>query len=109
MHNTIESIRNSFRSDLINIATEQDLETVRVKYLGRQGILADLMTQLKDLSADDKKTFGPACNQLKAEFQELKTFLSAVFPAFAGLSTSNQRKIIDCFKPKVLMKCIHSW
>ena len=71
MHSTIESIRNNFRSDLINVNNHQDLEVIRVKYLGRQGILADLMTQLKDLSADDKKTFGPACNQLKAEFQEL--------------------------------------
>jgi phenylalanyl-tRNA synthetase alpha chain len=83
MHNTIESIRNSFRSDLINVATEQDLETIRVKYLGRQGILADLMTQLKDLSTEDKKTFGPACNQLKTEFQELHQQTQAILFARA--------------------------
>ncbi|MDP3788572.1 MAG: phenylalanine--tRNA ligase subunit alpha [Candidatus Chromulinivorax sp.] len=71
MHNKIKEIQQNFRSDLINITTQQDLEAIRVKYLGRQGILADLMTELKDLSAEDKKTFGPACNQLKTEFQDL--------------------------------------
>lgn len=71
MQNTIQAIQQNFRSDLINVTTQQDLEAVRVKYLGRQGILADLMTELKDLSAEDKKTFGPACNQLKVEFQDL--------------------------------------
>ena len=78
MHNTITSIQNNFRSDLINITTQQELETIRVKYLGRQGILADLMTQLKNLSAEDKKTFGPACNQLKIEFQELHQQTQAI-------------------------------
>jgi phenylalanyl-tRNA synthetase alpha chain len=81
MHSTIESIRNNFRSDLINVTTQQDLESIRVKYLGRQGILADLMTQLKDLPAEDKKTFGPACNQLKAEFQELHQQTQAILVA----------------------------
>ena len=71
MHNKIKDIQQNFRSDLINVATQQDLETIRIKYLGRQGILADLMTELKDLPAEDKKTFGPACNQLKTEFQDL--------------------------------------
>jgi len=71
MHNKIKDIQQNFRSDLINVSTQQDLETIRIKYLGRQGILADLMTELKDLAAEDKKTFGPACNQLKTEFQDL--------------------------------------
>lgn len=71
MQNKIKSIQQNFRSDLINVTTQQDLEAIRIKYLGRQGILADLMTELKDLSADDKKVFGPLCNQLKAEFQDL--------------------------------------
>ena len=71
MHNKIKNIQHNFRSDLINVTTQQDLEAIRINYLGRQGILADLMTELKDLSADDKKTFGPLCNQLKVEFQDL--------------------------------------
>ena len=71
MHKKIEEIQNHFRSELLNVQTAQELETVRVKYLGRQGILADLMIELKELSPDDKRIFGPLCNQLKAEFQQL--------------------------------------
>ncbi|MBV8660772.1 MAG: phenylalanine--tRNA ligase subunit alpha [Candidatus Dependentiae bacterium] len=71
MQNKIKDIQQNFTSDLINVRTEQDLEAIRIKYLGRQGILADLMTELKDLSAEDKKTFGPLCNAIKVEFQNL--------------------------------------
>jgi phenylalanyl-tRNA synthetase alpha chain len=71
MHNKIIEIQNSFRSDLIHVNTQQDLETIRIKYLGRQGILADLMTELKNMAAEDKKIFGPLCNSLKIEFQNL--------------------------------------
>lgn len=71
MNDTIKKIQQDFNNDLINVTTQQELEVVRVKYLGRQGILAELMTELKNLSADDKKVFGPLCNQLKVEFQNL--------------------------------------
>lgn len=71
MHNKIEAIQKKFRDDINNVITQQDLETVRVTYLGRQGILTDLMTELKSMSADDKRVFGPICNQLKVEFQDL--------------------------------------
>lgn len=71
MNEKIKNIQHNFSSDLINVVTQQDLEAVRVKYLGRQGILAELMTELKSLSHDDKKIFGPLCNQLKIDFQNL--------------------------------------
>lgn len=71
MDHKIKTIQQNFSSDLINVTTQQDLETIRVKYLGRQGILTDLMTELKDLSTEDKRVFGPLCNQLKIEFQNL--------------------------------------
>jgi len=71
MHKRIEQIRFDFTNALMNVATHHDLEAIRITYLGRQGILVDLMTDLKNLSADDKKTFGPLCNVIKVEFQDL--------------------------------------
>ncbi|AXK60332.1 phenylalanine--tRNA ligase subunit alpha [Candidatus Chromulinivorax destructor] len=71
MHNKIEAIQTKFRNDINSVVTQQDLESVRITYLGRQGILTDLMTELKSMSADDKRVFGPICNQLKVEFQDL--------------------------------------
>jgi len=73
MQNKIQKIKQDFTSELINVLTKQDLETIRVTYLGRQGIIVDLMKELKNLSPEDKKTFGPLCNQLKVEFQNLHT------------------------------------
>lgn len=71
MQSRIKEIQSNFRLDLANVVTQQDLEAVRVKYLGRQGILVDIMSQLKDMSADEKRVYGPICNQLKVEFQDL--------------------------------------
>lgn len=71
MHNKIQTIQEKFQTDLMNVKNHQDLETIRIAYLGRQGILADLMAELKNMSLDDKKVFGPACNQLKVNFQDL--------------------------------------
>ena len=39
----------------------------------------------------------------KAEFLVLLDFLTQIFPDFANLSNSQQRKIIDCFKPVVIL------
>jgi len=39
----------------------------------------------------------------KEEFVELQAFLSIIFTDFRTLSASQQRKIIDCFKPVVFL------
>ena len=44
----------------------------------------------------------------KAEFQELLGFLPEVFVDFAEASTSQQRKIVDCFKAVVRPVYSHS-
>lgn len=71
MQNRINDIQKKFINELNNVVTQQDLENVRVAYLGRQGFITEIMTELKSMSADDKRTFGPICNQLKVEMQNL--------------------------------------
>ncbi|MGC2310453.1 MAG: phenylalanine--tRNA ligase subunit alpha [Candidatus Babeliaceae bacterium] len=45
--------------------SENELEQVRIKYLGRHGLLPELVALLKDLSPDEKKIWGPQLNALK--------------------------------------------
>jgi len=71
MQNRINDIQKNFINELNNVVTQKDLENVRVAYLGRQGFITEIMTELKSMSADDKRTFGPICNQLKVEMQNL--------------------------------------
>lgn len=48
----------------------ENLEAVRIEYLGRQGIIAQqIMPELKKLSLEEKQIFGPIINQLKEQSQ----------------------------------------
>jgi phenylalanyl-tRNA synthetase alpha chain len=64
---TLDTISGSFWHDLKSAKTESDLEAVRLKYLSRNGIFAELMSQLKELSLEEKKEFGPVLNTLKQQ------------------------------------------
>ncbi len=45
------------------------LESIKVKYLGKKGFFSDLMTSLKDVSADEKPKFGQIINSAKTKIQ----------------------------------------
>lgn len=72
--NTIKELlakhEEQFLHDLALVKTEDDLEAVRIKHLGRQGIISSLMQQLKDLSLDEKRLYGPLFNGLKERVQK---------------------------------------
>lgn len=63
----IDDLKKEFLQNLENAKTEQDLEALRVQYLGRTGKITDLMQLLKSFSLEEKKEFGPMLNELKAE------------------------------------------
>ncbi len=45
----------------------QELEQIRVEYLGKSGLITGLLKGMKDLSIEEKKTFGQEVNALKDE------------------------------------------
>lgn len=55
----------------IEAASDADaLEAVRIRYLGRKGLLPDLMKQLKDVEPAQRPEAGKRLNELKNAFQE---------------------------------------
>ncbi|MGB8367024.1 MAG: phenylalanine--tRNA ligase subunit alpha [Candidatus Babeliales bacterium] len=63
-------LKEEFIQALTKVETEQDLEQIRVLFLGRQGNIAALINQFKKLSIAEKKLLGPELNQLKTDIQE---------------------------------------
>jgi phenylalanyl-tRNA synthetase alpha chain len=61
----ISLLHQEFNTALTTAATEQALETVRIAFLGRSGTISTLMASLKNLSLEEKREFGPLCNELK--------------------------------------------
>ncbi len=49
----------------------QELEQIRVEFLGKNGLITGLLKGMKDLSIEEKKTFGQEVNVLKTEAAEL--------------------------------------
>ena len=65
MEQKIKNLKSKFESELENIKDLSELENVRVAYLGKKGSVTDLLKAMKDLSVEDKKTFGQRVNELK--------------------------------------------
>ena len=63
----IKSLKEQFAQELSTAKNSADLENLRVSYLGKKGSITDLMKLMKDLSNEDKKSFGQMVNQLKTE------------------------------------------
>ena len=67
----IQDIRTSSSEEISSSGTLQELEEVRVKYLGRKGALTGVLKSLSSLSADEKRTIGKEANILRGEIENL--------------------------------------
>lgn len=78
----IEGIKSSFNNDLTACQTLAALQDLKVKYLGKSGMLTALLKGIKDLSAEERPIFGAKVNELRnmfeAELAEKTSALKAV-------------------------------
>ncbi|MCL4361013.1 phenylalanine--tRNA ligase subunit alpha [Candidatus Dependentiae bacterium] len=65
----ILNFETNFYNALKSAQTEEDLEQLRLTFLSRSGQLANLMSILKGLSDEEKRTLGPKLNKLKEAAQ----------------------------------------
>ena len=67
----IKSVKNDFLTDLDAFQTKNAvLSDIRQKYLGRNGLIADLFKQLGQVSNEDRPKYGQLLNQLKVDITE---------------------------------------
>ena len=70
MESKLTAVKEQFLSELAKAENSQDLEAIRVAYLGKKGFVTELMKEMKNLSNEDKKTFGQKITVLKGEVTE---------------------------------------
>ena len=51
----------------LSAQSEQELETLRIKYLSKKGLINDLMADFRNVSADQKREVGMRINELKTQ------------------------------------------
>ena len=61
-----ENLLSQLKSELSSCTFLSDLELTKIKYLGRNGIINDLIKKIKDIPNDKKKEYGQQVNQLKS-------------------------------------------
>lgn len=61
----IETFKKEYAQALEKATTSEQLESVRITFLARNSLITPLMDQLKSLSPEEKRTFGPLLNDLK--------------------------------------------
>jgi phenylalanyl-tRNA synthetase alpha chain len=67
----INLVQAQIENDLAALTSAQELESVRVKYLGRKGILAELTGLFGTLKPEERGPFGKQVNSLKNKLLEL--------------------------------------
>jgi len=63
----LENILSDFNSQISQIKNKAQLEEIRINFLGKKGFVTELFSQLKNLSVEEKKSFGAAINVLRDE------------------------------------------
>src|SRR3989339_420117 len=57
-------------SEISSILTQEELEKIRLKYIGRKGILTDELSNISKLSIEEKKNTGKKINEIKQRIIE---------------------------------------
>jgi len=63
----IKKLRDEALKELLGAKNLEELEKLEIKYLGRKGVLTDVLKQLKEMTAEMRGKIGAAANQLKHE------------------------------------------
>ena len=83
-------------SEAAAAASLSEVEAIRVKYMGRKGLLQDVMDNLKTVPPEERREFGRCANELK---QELTQALDARKKSLAEQAKTADRKQFDVSLP----------
>ncbi len=94
----MDTIRKQFQEDLSVATTGEQLEQVRLKYLGKKGVITTLAkdTDFGRLSPDEKKEFGRKLNDLKTFATE---HIRSALEDAAGTETAKKTTGLDLTLP----------
>ena len=66
----IKEVKDLLKKDLVDTDDLKVLDDLRVKYLGKKGLITELNSEIKNVPNEEKKEFGMLVNELKNTFNE---------------------------------------
>ena len=70
MKERLEQLEKDVKAALDGADTPEKLEETRVKYIGRKGILTEILKSIRDVSSADRPYVGEKINELKRRIEE---------------------------------------
>lgn len=67
----LEEIKKQIKEELNESKDIKSLNDLKVKYLGKKGIVTELSSKIKEIPNEEKKEFGRKMNELKTTFNSL--------------------------------------
>jgi phenylalanyl-tRNA synthetase alpha chain len=77
----IKELEKKAFADISASRSTQDIEKVRIDYLGKKGSITEILKDLRNLSVDEKKVVGKHVNAFKVKLEEL---IKEKYTQFAG-------------------------
>ena len=91
MKDRIEKLRSAFTDAIASATSEEELEALRIAYLGKKGYVASLMQSLRDV--EDKRSAGQMINVFKNEVEEkIKDAIETLKNAAIAAQVRNAKK-----------------
>ena len=66
----IENLKEQFLEELKNVTTSRELEDLRVKYIGKKGLVTDLLKVMGSLSPEERPVYGSKVNSIKSLIED---------------------------------------
>jgi phenylalanyl-tRNA synthetase alpha chain len=71
MESKITQLRQQAEADISAVATQQQLEDFRIRYLARKGLIGAMFEGLRSVPTSDKPALGKLLNELRAHVQSM--------------------------------------
>lgn len=105
----IRAHAQNFFAHVARASNVKELDTIRSMYFGRTGIFAGLTTELKELSLEEKRLFGPELQRFKSAAEEALVNRMNALNAEADAARIAQKALFDvtAYKPGMLRGSLH--
>jgi len=80
----IEKIKQAATSEILNVQSLADLDSYRIKFLARKGLIADLFDGIRTTDAIERPQLGKVVNELRNEVQALYDEKKQILESRAG-------------------------
>ncbi|MBQ8193011.1 MAG: phenylalanine--tRNA ligase subunit alpha [Bacilli bacterium] len=101
--NRIEEIKILIEEKMVNINTLEQLNDIKVEFLGKKGLITEVQSMIKDIPNEEKKEFGIKLNEVKTlfntKYEEIKNKLEEEL-----INKKLEEEAIDVSLPSTMLK-----